>query len=110
MKLLFDQNLSRKLINRLADIFPNSSHVQFHGLAEKTDTEIWEFAKANSFCIVTQDADFAERSRLYGSPPKVVWLRCGNAPTKQVEKLIRSGKEAIVMLLDNPNLHCLELH
>ncbi|MDJ0691934.1 MAG: DUF5615 family PIN-like protein [Xenococcaceae cyanobacterium MO_188.B32] len=88
----------------------NSSHVQFHGLAEKTDTEIWEFAKANSFCIVTQDADFAERSRLYGSPPKVVWLRCGNVPTKQVEKLIRSGKEAIVMLLNNPNLHCLELH
>lgn len=59
MKLLFDQNLSRKLTNRLADIFPNSSHVQFHDLAEKTDTEIWVFAKANNFCIVTQDVDFA---------------------------------------------------
>lgn len=110
MKLLFDQNLSRQLTNRLVDIFPNSSHVQFHDLAEKTDTEIWKFAKANNFCIVTQDADFAERSRLYGSPPKVVWLRCGNMPTKQVETLIRSGKEAIVMLLSDPNLHCLELH
>ncbi|MEG4406901.1 DUF5615 family PIN-like protein [Microcoleus sp. MON1_C5] len=32
-------------------------------------------------CIVTQDADFTERSWLYSSPPKVVWLRCGNAPT-----------------------------
>ncbi len=72
MKLLFDQNLSRKLTNRLTDSFTDSSHVQFHGLAEKTDTEIWEFARANDFCIVTQDADFAERSRLYGSPPKVV--------------------------------------
>lgn len=38
MKLLFDQNLSRKLVNRLVDIFPESSHVQFHNLAEKTDT------------------------------------------------------------------------
>ena len=72
MKLLFDQNLSRKLVTRLADIFPNASHVQFHQLAEKTDTAIWEFAKLNDFCIVTQDADFAERSRLYGSLPKVV--------------------------------------
>ena len=71
MKLLFDQNLSRKLVSRLADIFPNASHVQFHELAEKTDTDVWEFAKLNDFCIVTQDADFAERSRLYGSPPKV---------------------------------------
>jgi len=110
LKLLFDQNLSRKLANRLADIFPNASHVQFHELAEKTDTEVWEFAKLNDFCIVTQDADFAERSRLYGSPPKVVWLRCGNAPTNQVETLIRSGQEAIQELLGNPTLHCLELH
>ena len=44
MRLLFDQNLSRKLFKRLADIFPEASHVQFHGLAEKTDIEIWEFA------------------------------------------------------------------
>jgi predicted nuclease of predicted toxin-antitoxin system len=51
-------------VTRLADIYPSLSHVQLHGLEEKTDTEIWKFAKANDFCIVTQDADFAERSRL----------------------------------------------
>lgn len=110
MKLLFDQNLSRKLVSRLADIFPESSHVQLHELAEKTDTEIWEFAKLDDFCIVTQDADFLERSRLYGSPPKVVWLRCGNAPTYRIEALIRSGEPAIQALLSNLELHCLELH
>ncbi|MGB3402338.1 MAG: DUF5615 family PIN-like protein [Microcoleaceae cyanobacterium] len=110
MKLLFDQNLSRKLVTRIADIFPNASHVQFHGLAQKTDTEIWEFAKSNDFCIVTQDADFSERSRLYGSPPKVVWLRCGNAPTNQVETLIRSGQEAIQELSENSIINCLELY
>lgn len=110
MKLLFDQNLSRKLVTRLADICPTSSHVQFHNLEEKTDTEIWEFAKINDFCIVTQDADFAERSRLYGSPPKVIWLRCGNAPTKEVEDLLRSGIDAIQELLSQPNFHCLELY
>jgi len=110
LKLLFDQNLSRKLVNRLVDIFPESSHVQFHGLAQKTDTEIWEFAKLNDFCIVTQDVDFAERSRLHGSPPKVVWLRCGNVPTTEIEALIRAGDEAIQELLNNSKLHCLELY
>jgi predicted nuclease of predicted toxin-antitoxin system len=108
--LLFGQNLSRKLVNRLSDTFPGSNHVQFHKLAEKTDAEIWEFAKANDFCIVTQDADFAERSRLYCSPPKDIWLRCGNAPTKEVEILIRSGTEAIQEILNDSRLHCLELH
>ena len=95
---------------RLADLYPASSHVQFHTLEEQTDTEVWEFARTNDFCVVTQDADFAERSRLYGSPPKVVWLRCGNAPTRQVETLLRSGSIAIQELLHNPNLHCLELY
>ena len=109
MKLLFDQNLSRKLVNRLSDIFPGSSHIQFHQLAEADDSDIWEFAKANKFCIVTQDADFAEKSLLFGSPPKVVWLRCGNAPTKIIEALLRSGEEDIKQLIQEPKLHCLEL-
>jgi predicted nuclease of predicted toxin-antitoxin system len=64
-------------------------------LTEAEDSEIWEFAKTQDFCIVTQDADFAERSRLYGSPPKVIWLRCGNAPTSSVEAIFWSGVETI---------------
>ena len=110
MKLLFDQNLSRKLVKHLADLFPDSSHVQFHGLAEKTDTEVWEFAKRNGFCIVTHDADFPERCRLYGPPPKVIWLRCGNAPTNTVEALLRSAEIAIRELHADAELYCLELY
>ena len=97
-------------MSRLSDVFPESSHVQLHELAEATDTKIWEFAKLNDFCIVTQDADFPERSRLYGSPPKVVWLRCGNAPTHRVERLLRSGAVAIQALMTDAELNCLELH
>ena len=110
MKLLFDQNLSRKLINRLADILPDSSHVQFHALAEVNDSKIWEFAKNHDFCIVTQDADFPELSQLYGSPPKVIWLRCGNMPTSRVEIILRSSVEIIRQFMNNASLDCLELY
>lgn len=110
MKLLLDQNLSRKLVQRLADVFPDSSHVQFHDLPEADDGVIWEFAKDQGFCIVTQDADFVERSRLYGSPPKVVWLRCGNATTNTVEALLSAGAEAIHNLIVNPDLDYIELY
>jgi predicted nuclease of predicted toxin-antitoxin system len=110
LKLLFDQNLSRKLVTRLADIFENCSHIQFYQMAEATDTKIWEFAKNNDFCIVTQDADFAEKSRLYGSPPKVIWLRCGNTKTSIVESILRSGVEIIQEFLSDSSLDCLELY
>jgi predicted nuclease of predicted toxin-antitoxin system len=36
---------------------------------------------------MTQDTDFADRSRLYGAPPKVVWLRCGNGTYPTVDDL-----------------------
>jgi predicted nuclease of predicted toxin-antitoxin system len=59
LKLLFDANLSPKLVGRLAGLFPGSQHVLDVGLARETpDKVIWEYAKAHSFVIVTADSDF----------------------------------------------------
>jgi predicted nuclease of predicted toxin-antitoxin system len=70
MKLLFDQNLSFKLCQRLLDVFPESSQVRLVGMAESNDERIWQYAKANNFIIVSQDVDFADMATLYGPPPK----------------------------------------
>ena len=95
MKLLFDQNLSPKLVNRLADLFPNSSHVQAVGLDCASDDEVWEHARLNGFAIVTKDEDFNNLSVMRGSPPKVVWLQLGNCTTAQVETVFRNRFAAI---------------
>ena len=89
MKLLFDQNLSPRLPKILEDIFPHSIHVREIGLVEASDTEIWNYAKANDFTIVSKDSDFQQRSLLLGHPPKIVWLRVGNCPVKTIENLLR---------------------
>ena len=80
MRLLFDQNLSFKLCRRLADVFPDSGQARLLNLSEADDRTVWEYAKQNGFVIVSQDADFADLAALYGPPPKVIWLRCGNQP------------------------------
>jgi predicted nuclease of predicted toxin-antitoxin system len=98
MKLLFDQNLSFKLCGRLADLFPDSSQVRLVGLDQADDREIWEYARSNGFAIVSQDSDFANLSALFGAPPKVIWLRCGNRPTAVVEGLLRDHIDAISAL------------
>jgi predicted nuclease of predicted toxin-antitoxin system len=51
-----------------------------------------------------------KKSRLYGSPPKVIWLRCGNTKTSTVELILRLGREAIQELFSNSSLDCLELY
>lgn len=58
MKLLLDENLSRRLVPQLADLFPGSTHVASVGLLQATDARLWEYAKAHDFAIVTADADF----------------------------------------------------
>ena len=45
MKLLFDENLSPQLVSYLAEVFPNSRHVELLGMRGSTDTEIWNRAK-----------------------------------------------------------------
>lgn len=95
MKLLFDQNLSSKLCVRLSDLFPGSVQVSALGLAAAEDREIWKFAKEQGFVIVSLDSDFAEMAALYGSPPKVVWIRCGNMSTSETESRIRRNEEAL---------------
>lgn len=75
MKLLFDENLSHKLVSRLTDIFSDSAHVRDVGLKAANDPLVWEYAKDNDFMIVSKDADMHDLSLLYGNPPKVIWLQ-----------------------------------
>ncbi|MGH8568854.1 MAG: DUF5615 family PIN-like protein [Gammaproteobacteria bacterium] len=78
MKLLLDQNLSYKLVAELQAWYPGSSQVRLLGMERADDKAIWDYARQHGFTIVTQDSDFHELSVLYGSPPKIVWLKCGN--------------------------------
>ncbi|MCX6626346.1 MAG: DUF5615 family PIN-like protein [Candidatus Solibacter sp.] len=96
MKLLFDVNLSPKLVHRLAGLFPDSVHIFDTGLARFTSDEvIWEFAGANGFTIVTADSDFLDLAKFRGVPPKAVRLENCNYRTSQVENLLR--RHAILM-------------
>jgi predicted nuclease of predicted toxin-antitoxin system len=89
MRLLFDHNLSPRLVARLVDLHPNASHVSLVGLDQAPDLEVWNYAGANDFVIVTKDSDFDDLSLLRGSPPKVIWLRIGNCTTHQIEIVLR---------------------
>ena len=90
MRLLFDQNLSRRLVALVADVFPDSAHVEACGLAEADDRAIWSFARDAEYVIVSEDSDFGDLSFLLGAPPKAIWARVGNGPTSVIVELRRS--------------------
>ncbi len=110
MKLLLDENLSRRIIPELQHFYPESSQVALIGLNAASDREIWEYAKQENFAIVSQDADFHEYNLLAGGPPLVIWLRCGNQPKKVIFGKLTSNKNEIEEAYKDPEIWCIEIY
>ena len=109
MKLLFDQNLSRKLSGRVQDIFPGSLHIREVLTRRTPDESIWFYARDNDFGVVTKDADFRDLSERLGHPPKVIWIRSGNSPNAVVEALLRDHYDEILAFEQDPDRGIIEL-
>lgn len=112
MKILFDQNISFRILKNLKEVWPEAKQVRELGLENKTDREIWNFAKEYDYAIVTFDSDFFDLSNLFGIPPKIIWLRFGNRSTKSLTSLILSRSTFMKDFLSNPiykDFSCLEL-
>jgi len=109
VRLLFDENLSPKLVAVLDDIFPDSAHVDRIGLGSGSDSEVWDYAKAHGYILASKDSDFYDKSALYGHPPKVIWIRRGNCSNRQIQLLLRNKADVILAFEQNPELSCIKL-
>ena len=108
MKLLFDQNMSFRLIRKNLDVYPDSKQVRELGLENSTDIEIFNHAKQFDFTIVTFDSDFFDLNTLYGFPPKIIWIRTGNTTTANLEIILRDKIELIETFISG-DFGCLEI-
>lgn len=103
MKLLFDQNLSHRLVGALEDLYPGSAHVRSLGLDEADDVDVWAYAKTHGFAVVSKDSDFHQLAFLHGPPPKAVWLRIGNCTTDEIEAVLRDRSDDVVAFGQDPS-------
>ena len=112
MKLLFDQNISFRLIEKISKYFPDPQHIKQLGLTDSTDKEIWKYAKNNDCAIVTFDADFFDLTTFLGHPPKIIWLRTGNRTTSHLAEILINRKEIIKEFLTDKkykDIACIEI-
>ena len=82
MKLLLDENLSRRIIPFLQTAFPGSSQVALLNM---------------------------ERALVSGHPPQVVWLKIPNRPKTVVLNILLDHHEEIKQALVQQNLACVEI-
>lgn len=74
------------------------------------DKVIWSYARDEGFAVVTLDADFHEYSLLFGGPPLVIWLKCGNQPKSEILKRLLDSREVIERAALNSDIWCLEIY
>jgi len=110
MKLLFDQNISFRILRQIIVNFPESIHVKSVNLIDSDDFTIWKYAKRNSFTIVTQDSDFNDFAIAKGFPPKIIWLKTGNMSTNSFADLLIELKNEILEFIDNSEYGIFEIH
>jgi predicted nuclease of predicted toxin-antitoxin system len=94
MRLLFDENLSHRLVGLLSDTYQGSGSVHSAGLEGKSDESVWAYAETHGAIIVSKDLDFAERAFLYSSV-KVAWVRLGNCTTNAAHLVLRNNFERL---------------
>jgi predicted nuclease of predicted toxin-antitoxin system len=110
MKLLFDQNISFRIVRLLPHSFASCRHVQSAGLNDCDDLVIWQFAKDNGFTIVTFDADFTEIASRKGFPPKIIRLRTGNLTTAEIAERLLLNFSNITDFIVHSDKYCLEVY
>jgi len=109
MRLLFDQNISFRIMNVLPEKFIGSSHVKKEGLINATDKQIWDFAKNNEYTIVTQDSDFNDLNILKGFPPKIIWIRTGNIKTMALQNILLDYYDELDSFVNDSGFGCFEI-
>ncbi|SCC95147.1 conserved hypothetical protein [Thiomonas sp. X19] len=109
MKLLLDENLSRRLVPLLQPHYPETTHVCFAGLERATDAEIRVFAAHQGYVIVTRDSDFNDLAVLRGAPPQVIRLRIANCRNDHVARLLIDQQDELRRRLEDPAIALVEL-
>ena len=102
MKLLLDENLSRRMIPALQLRFPGSSQAGMLGLERSTDAELCTFAADGGFVTCSKDDDFQRLVAARAYRPKLIHVAMGNVGNERILAALLSGADAVEAALADP--------
>lgn len=98
MKLWLDQMLPRRLCDPIAEW--TGCQVWHVGTEYPEDEHIFEAARSAGAVVVTKDSDFISLVERMGSPPQLIWLRCGNCSNPELERILKATLPTALELLE----------
>ena len=101
MMIILDAHISPSLANWISEIYNIETYsASFLKLQNANDLEIFEFAKQKNAIIITKDDNFLKLIEKFGSPPKIIWLTCGNTSKEKLKNILKSYLSQALQLLD----------
>jgi predicted nuclease of predicted toxin-antitoxin system len=75
------------------------------GLKSAKDHEIFSAARKIQAVVMTKDSDFLTLLQRHGSPPKILWLTCGNTSNERLREILQTSfKKASQWLTEGETL------
>ena len=101
MTIWLDAHLSPAVARWLTQTFSLTAlPVRDVGFRDAEDEESFFAARKSADIVMTKDADFVTLVRRNGSPPKVIWLTCGNTSDAALRALLAAKFQEPLETLD----------
>ena len=110
MKLLIDQNISKKIIESINDTFTDSIHVNSITPTVNSDEELWEYAIKNDFILLTTDSDFFNQSIVSEQSPKIILVQGEVITSNKMEWALRVNQVSIEQFIAEDPANCLTIN
>ena len=102
MTLWLDAQLSPRIARWLPDAFQVEAFpIRQLNLREAEDEEIFFAARKANAVVITRDSDFVDLQERHGSPPKIIWLTCGNTSEESLKKILSAKFSEAFQLLNS---------
>ena len=79
------------------------------GLRDATDREIFFAARTSDAIVMTKDSDFVRLLEINGTPPKIIWLTCGNTSNDRLKEILAGTLAKALELLESGE-HLVEIN
>ncbi len=79
------------------------------GVSRAEDRQIWDWARANHYTVLTADGDFLALAGETAEAPKVIHLERCDFPFRAIEELLRQNAIRIAEFEADPNARLLVL-
>jgi predicted nuclease of predicted toxin-antitoxin system len=105
VKIIIDAQLSPSLALWLTQKFGIEAYsVKFLGLRDAKDQDIFEEARKLDAIVLTKDDDFVNLVAQKGSPPKIIWVTCGNTSNLRMREILTQHLTNALSLLQTADL------